>query len=146
MMPVENAFETLNSTLQEFRNFLDNLVATGEFSALKTALQTLQSFVPQIATMLNRVIALLQDLRNEIDGMDIGAIPNVDDAVTMLENVSSVLEAARAFLPGQENEIDEVMNVAHMVSSIPGLTTDLKENILSCIDAIIAHFSNLKAT
>jgi hypothetical protein len=146
MMPVENAFETLNTNLQEFKNFLDNLVATGEFAALKTALQALQNFVPQIATMLNRVIALLQDLRNEIDGMDLGAIPNVGDAVTMVENVSSVLEAARAFLPGQKKEIDEVMNVAHMVSSIPGLTADLKENILSCIDAIIIHFTNLKAT
>lgn len=146
MMPVENAFETLNSTLQEFKNFLDNLVATGEFAALKTALQTLQSFVPQIATMLNRVIALLHDLRSEIDGMDVGAIPNVDHAVTLVENVSSVLEAARAFLPGQADEINEVMNVARVVSSMPGLTANLKENILSCIDAIIAHFSNLKAT
>jgi hypothetical protein len=145
-MPVENAFETLNSTLQEFKNFLDNLVATGEFATLKTGLQVLQNFVPQIATMLNRVIVLLQDLRNEIDGMDLGAIPNVGDAVTMVENVSSVLEAARAFLPGQEKEIDEVMNVAHVVSSIPGLTANLKESILSCIDAIIVHFSNLKAT
>jgi len=145
MMPVENAFETLNSTLQEFKTFLDNLVATGEFAALKTALQTLQSFVPQIATMLNRVIALLQDLRNEIDGIDMGAIPNVDDAVTLVENVSNILEAARAFLPGQANEINEVMDVAHVVSSMPGLTGNLKENILSCIDAIIVHFTNLKA-
>jgi len=145
MMPVENAFETLNSTLQEFKTFLDNLVATGEFAALKTALQTLQSFVPQIATMLNRVIALLQDLRNEIDGIDMGAIPNVDDAVTLVENVSNILEAARAFLPGQANEINEVMDVAHVVSSMPGLTANLKENILSCIDAIIVHFTNLKA-
>jgi ABC-type transporter Mla subunit MlaD len=143
-MPVENLYEQLNDALQEFKSFLDKLVATDEFDILKTVLETLQGFVPQITQMIDKVIELLQDLKAGIAEIDLGNIPDLDTATKLSANITATLAAASPFLPGRHSEITTVVNTANVIASIPGLTEELRNKIIACIDVIIDRMTKLK--
>lgn len=137
-MADENLFQELNDVLQEFKTFLDENVPT-----IAPAIQAIASLVPQITDLIDQLIELMGKLKTEIENLDVSAIPGLEEATEFVENVKSFLEAAKNLLPDEEEAINDVLSVADVVGSLSGLD-DVKQEILDCVDAIVAHLNSLK--
>ena len=138
-MPEENIYQELKDVLQDFKDFLDENVAT-----IKPAVQALSSLIPQINELIDKLIDLLGKLKTEIENLDVSAIPGLGEASTFTEKVKDFLNASKNLLPDEADTIDDVLAVADVVSGLPSLD-DVKAEILSLIDAIVAHLNSLKA-
>ena len=68
-MAEDNLFEQLKSVLQDFKDFLDTNVPT-----IKPAIQALASLIPQIVDLLDLLIGLMNDLKTEVQNLDVSAI------------------------------------------------------------------------
>lgn len=138
-MPAENIYQELKDVLQDFKDFMDENVAT-----IKPAVQALSSVIPQINELIDKLIDLMGKLKTEIQNLDVNAIPGLEEASTFTEKVKGFLNASKNLLPDEADTIDEVLAVADVVSGLPSLD-DVKTDILSLIDAITAHLNSLKA-
>lgn len=139
-MAAENLFEDLKDVLQDFKDFLDQKVAV-----IKPAITALKSIIPdQIDDLLSKLIDLMNKLKTEIQNLDVGAIPGLDEASEFTAKVKGFLESAKNLLPDESDEIDDVLSVADVVSGLPSLD-DVKAEIIALIDAIIAHLNSLNA-
>jgi phage-related protein len=138
-MAAENIYQELKDVLQDFKDFLDENVPT-----IKPAIQALTSLIPQITELLDKLIDLMNKLKTEIENLDVSAIPGLAEASTFTEKVKAFLEAAKNLLPEEAETIDDVLGVADVVSGLPSLD-EVKADILSLIDAIVAHLNSLKA-
>lgn len=138
-MAAENIYQELKDVLQDFKDFLDENVPT-----IKPAIQALTSLIPQITELLDKLIDLMNKLKTEIENLDVSAIPGLAEASTFTEKVKAFLEAAKNLLPEETETIDDVLGVADVVSGLPSLD-EVKADILSLIDAIVAHLNSLKA-
>jgi len=137
-MAEKSLYEELKDVLQEFKGFLDANVPT-----IKPAIQALASFIPQITDLLDQLIELMNQLKTEIENLDVGAIPGLDEVSSFTGNVKSFLEASKSLLTDQTSTIDSILSVVDVVSGLPSLD-EVKAEILSLIDAISAHLSSLK--
>jgi ABC-type transporter Mla subunit MlaD len=137
-MADNNLFQELNDVLQEFKTFLDSNVPT-----IAPAIQAIASLVPQITDLLDQLIGLMNDLKSEIQNLDVSAIPGLAEATEFITMVKNFLDAAKNLLPEQGDTIDEVLAVADVVGGLSGLD-DVKQEILDTIDAIVAHLNSLK--
>ena len=134
-----NLFEELKSVLQEFKDFLDENVPV-----IKPAIQALGSIFSQINDLIDSLVSLLNDLKTEIDNLDVASIPGLDKVSEFTGGITSLLETAKNLLPDQSDAIDDVLRIANIASSLPTLD-EIKTEIKSLLDAIIAHLNSLKA-
>lgn len=134
-----NLFQELKDVLQEFKSFLDTNVPV-----IKPAMQALSGIIPQITELIDKLVELMGKLKAEIQRLDVGNIPGLSQASQFTQQVTSFLEAARTLLPNETSSINEVMEVASVVGSLPSLD-QLKSEILQLVDAITAHLNSLKA-
>lgn len=134
-----NLFEELKQVLQEFKDFLDANVPT-----IKPAIQALASLVPQIVELLDLLIGLLQQIKTEIQNLDVSAIPGLSEVSAFTGQITTLVEAARALLPDAlDDDVDQVLEVASVVTSLPSLD-QVKGEILTLVDAVVAHLNSLK--
>ncbi len=138
-MAEKNLFEELKDVLQDFKDFLDTNVPT-----IKPALQALSSVIPQVNELIDKLAGLMNSLKAEINKLDVSAIPGLAEASAFTTKVKTFLDAAENLLPGQQATITDVRNVADVVTGLPSLD-DVKAEILSLIDAIVAHLNSLKS-
>jgi len=137
-MAENNLFQELNDILQEFKTFLDQNVPT-----IKPAIQAIASLVPQVTDLIDKLVDLMQKLKAEIEKLDTSAIPGLSEATEFVDKVKGFLGAAKNLLPDEADTIDDVLGVADVVGSLSGLD-EVKQQILDCIDAIVAHLNSLK--
>lgn len=137
MDEVENVFAELDALLSEFRTFLET---DDTVQDIKSAVDALAQIVPPIGDILNRLKTIFEELRNEIQNINLDDIPEVDvnQIVEFAGKVKDTLQTARSFIPSQEENIDTVIDSADLIASVPTLTEDLKTSILESLNAIIA--------
>jgi hypothetical protein len=136
----ENLFEDLKDVLQDFKDFLDEKKAV-----IKPAITALKSIIPdQIEELFTKLIDLMNKLKAEIQNLDVGAIPGLEEASEFTGKVTGFLESAKNLLPEQSEEIDDVLSVADVVTGLPSLD-EVKAEILALIEAIVADLHDLNA-
>lgn len=138
-MDDKNLFEQLKEVLQDFKDFLDENVAT-----IKPAINALAGLIPQINELLDLLIGLMGSLKTEIENLDVSSIPGIEEVSSFTTKIRAFLEAAKNLLPDEEETIDEVLGVADVVSGLPALD-EIKTEILDLIAAITTHLESLKA-
>jgi predicted PurR-regulated permease PerM len=138
-MPEQNLYQELKDALQEFKDFLDTNVPV-----IKPAIQALSSMIPQINELIDKLISLMGDLRNEINNLNVGAIPGLDKVSQFTASVKTLLETSKNLLPGEADTIDDVLAVVNVVTGLPTLDT-VKADILALIDQIVPHLNSLKS-
>ncbi len=137
-MAEDNLFEQLKSVLQDFKDFLDANVPT-----IKPAIQALASLIPQIVDLLDLLIGLMNDLKTEVQNLDVSAIPGLDQVSQFTGQITTFLDTTKDLLPDQASTIEEIRSVANVVTSLPSLD-EVKTEILALIDGITAHLNSLK--
>lgn len=135
-----NLFQELKDVLQEFKDFLDENVAT-----IRPAINALAGLIPQINDLLNLLIGLMNSLKTEIENLDVSGIPGLEEVSAFTTRIRAFLEAARNLLPDEAGTIDEVLGVADVVTSLPSLD-EVRAEILALITAITAHLESLRAS
>lgn len=134
-----NLFDELKETLADFKQFLDDNVPT-----IKPAIQAIAGLIPQVNDLVDLLIELMNKLKTEIQNLDVSTIPGLDEVSSFTEKVKGLLDSARKLLPDDTAVIDEVSDVADVVTSLPSLDA-VKNEIVTLIDAINAHLNSLKA-
>ena len=137
-MPQTNLYEELRDLLAEFKEFLDENVAT-----IKPAVNALAALVPQINDLINQLVTLMNDLKTEIQNLDVSGIPGIGEVSEFTSKVKALLEASRGIL-NENDTIDEILRTADVVTSLPTLD-QVKGEILTLIDGIVVHLNSLKA-
>lgn len=138
-MAATNLFEELKTALTDFKTFLDQNVGT-----IKPAINALASLIPQINELIDKLIDLMGQLKTEIQNLDVGNIPGLAEASEFTEKIKGLLTTTKSLLPEQAGTIDEVLEVANVVSGLPSLDA-VKGEILALLDAINAHLASLKS-
>lgn len=138
MPPPTNLFQQLKDALQDFRDFLDENVPI-----IQPAIAALGAMIPQIEQLLDQLIELMGDLKEEIDNLDVGAIDGLAQVSQFTSGIKTLLETSKNLLPNQAGAINDVLAVVEVVGSLPSLD-EVKEEIKTLIDEIVVHLNSLK--
>lgn len=137
--PASNLFEDLKRVLTEFKQFLDQNVGT-----IRPAVAALRSVVPQVDELLDRLIALLGQLKTEIQNLNPGAVgPALTQVTQFTTSARTLLETARNLLPNEAGTLDEILGVLNVVGSLPSLDA-IKAEIATLLDAVVGHLRTLR--
>ena len=139
-MAQTNLFEDLRNALKDFKGFLDQNVPL-----IKPAIQSLKAIVPQITELIDKLITLMGELKTEIQKLlSSGPIQNLDKVTQFTAGITTLLTTAKTVVPAEAATIDDVLKVAQLAGSLPTIG-QLKDEINSLIDAIVAHLNSLKS-
>ncbi len=138
MADTPNLYEELKDALQEFNDFLDDNVPK-----ISAAIVALGSMFPKLKELIQQLIDLMGDLKEEIGKLDVTAVPGLKELSKFTAGVTTLLTTAKALLPKQEDTIDEVLDAVKVVGSLPSFN-DLKGEITTLIDKIVVHLNTLK--
>ena len=139
-MAAPNLFDELKDALTKFKTFLHDNVGT-----IKPVIAALKSIVPQITELIDKLIDLMGKLKTEIDKLNPGAVgAGLGKVTEFTDATKALLESAKALLPNEAGTINEVLDVANVVSSLPSLDA-VKDQLKQLIDEIVADLNQLKA-
>ncbi len=139
-MPPEDTFHQLQTVLQQFKTFLDTNKNT-----IKPAVEALKTVVPQVVDLIDKLIALMTEIRTEINNINPAAIPGLQQVTEFTGQVNSFLTAARPLLPAAgASTVDEVQSALGVVSGLGNLQ-GIKTQLLALIDDINADLTFLKS-
>ena len=133
-----NLYQELKDALQELKYFLQQNTAT-----IKPAIQALASLVPQVVTLIDELIGLLNQVKTEINNLNVSGIPGLAQVSQFTQTVTTFLNTAKALLPNEASTIDEVLGAASVIGSLPSLD-QFKQEIIELIDEIVADLKQLK--
>ncbi len=102
------------------------------------------SLIPQITELIDKLVDLMNKLKTEIQNLDVSSIPGLDEVSEFTTKVKAFLDSAKNLLPDEADTIDDVLSVADVITGLPSLD-EVKTEILSLLDAIVAHLNSLKA-
>jgi phage-related protein len=134
-----NIYQELKDVLQDFKDFLDDNVPT-----IKPAIQALSSLIPQVVELLDLLIGLMNDIKTEIQDLDVSAIPGLGEVSSFTDNIRAFLDASSDLIPDEaEGTVEDIRAVINVVGGLPSLD-EVKQDILDLVDAIVGHLNNLK--
>jgi ABC-type transporter Mla subunit MlaD len=133
-----NLYQELRDALQELKDFLQQNTGT-----IKPAIQALASLVPQVVTLIDDLVGLLNQVKTEINNLNVSGIPGLSQVSQFTQTVTTFLNTAKALLPNEASTIDEVLGAASVIGSLPSLD-QVKQEIIQLVDAIIADLNQLK--
>lgn len=139
MADTTNLYQDLKKALNDFKTFLDSNVAT-----LKPAISALKAILPQVGDLLDKLIALMGQLKTAIQNLNVSGIPGLSQVSQFTTAAKTLLQTAENLLPDQKTAIDEVLGVVDVVSGLPSLD-QVKTDILNLIDGIVSDLNSLKA-
>ena len=138
-MAENTLYEDLKEVLADFKSFLDDNVLT-----IKPAVQALASLIPKIVDLIDLLIELMNQIKTEIQNLDVGAIPGLDKVTEFTDQIKSFVETSKDLLPDDaKGTADDVLEVVNVVSGLPSLD-EVKDEIITLIDAIVVHLNSLK--
>ncbi len=137
-MAEKNLFEQLKDVLQDFKDFLDQNVPT-----IRPAIKALAGLIPQIGDLIDLLVGLMNDLKEEVQNLDLSGINNLDKVSEFTTKIGTFLDTTKDLLPEKAGTIDEIRSVVNVVTGLPSLD-ELKAEITGLIDAIVAHLNSLK--
>lgn len=132
-----NLFQELHDALTEFKQFIEANQAT-----LKTAVTGLKSIVPQVGDLMTKLIALMGQLKDAVNNLNVGAIAGLDKISEFTTTATKLLQTAEALLPQQKSAIDDVVSAANVVSGLPSLNA-IKQEILDLLTAIVTDLQTI---
>ena len=137
-MAATDIFQDLKDVLQEFKDFLDANVAI-----IKPAMKALASLMPQVVELINVLAKLLDQIKTEVQDLEVSSIPGLAGVSEFTGKISGLVEVAEPLLPDDlDHEVDQVLEVAAVVSSLPSLDA-IRHEIIALIDAVTAHLNSL---
>jgi hypothetical protein len=140
-MPAQNLFEDLKKALNDFKTFLDD-----KKNVIKPAIAPLNQLTGgRVTELLDKLIDLLNKLKEEISKIDLTQIPGLADVTTFTQSVKTLLETSKNLLPDQASTINDVLGVVDVVGGLQAVTTQLKDEVLNLLQAIIADLQFLKS-
>jgi hypothetical protein len=134
-----NLFEDLKKALQDLKDFL-----AGKIPVIKPAVAALKGLGLPIGDLLTQLISLLGKLETAINNLDTSQVPALDEISTFTGGVRAALDAAKNLLPDEADEIDAVLKIADVVTSLPSLG-QIKKEITDLIDAIVKDLQDLNS-
>jgi ABC-type transporter Mla subunit MlaD len=135
----DNLYQDLRDALADLAAFLQDKADT-----IEPAIQTLASLVPQVNDLIDKPIALLESLKTEINRLS-GNIPDgVEDAFAFAARIKDMVATARALLPFDSEAVDDVADIADLISGLPTLD-QLKTEILALIDTVKRLLTEMKS-
>jgi hypothetical protein len=136
----QNLYQDLKNALEQFKGFLDT-----NAPVIKPAIGPINTALGgRLFELLDKLIALMNQLKTEINGINVGAVPGLSQVSQFTTAVKTLLETSKNLLPNEAATIDDVLGVVNVVSSLPSLDT-VKADIISLINDIIGHLNNLKS-
>ena len=139
-MVAPNRFEELKSALDKLKTFLDDNVGV-----IKPGIAPLDQMTGgRMSEMITKLVDLMTSLKAEVDKLDPNVVPALSDHTTFTQNIKTLSETSMGLLPDQADTIDEILDVAEIVISLPSIEL-LREEIKALIDAIIPHLNALKS-
>ncbi len=138
-MAENTLYEDLKDVLQDFKTFLDENVAT-----IRPAVSALAEMIPKIVELIDLLIDLMNQIKTEIENLDVSAIPGLSEVSEFTTKIQSFVDTSKDLLPDDaKGTADDVLEVVNVVSGLPSLD-DVKTEILDLITAIVAHLNSLK--
>ncbi len=137
-MAEKNLFEQLKDVLQDFKDFLEDNIST-----IRPAIKALAGLIPQISDLIDLLVGLMNDLKEEVQNLDLSGINNLDKVSEFTTKIGTFLDTTKDLLPEKAGTIDEIRSVVNVVTGLPSLD-ELKAEITGLIDAIVAHLNSLK--
>lgn len=139
-MAAPNLFQELQNVLTEFNEFL-----TQHRGTIKPAIAPLDQLTGGRATeLIDALIDLMGKLKNEINQLDPNIVPGLAEVTEFTESVKTLLETSKGLLPDEADTIDDILDVADIVTGLPSVA-DLKTALIGLIEDIIGHLNFLKA-
>ncbi|MGE0883016.1 MAG: hypothetical protein AB7P14_05700 [Blastocatellales bacterium] len=140
-MPAQNLFDDLKKALSDFKTFLDD-----KKTVIKPAIAPLNQLTGgRVTELLDKLIELLNKLKEEVTKLDPAQIPGLADVTTFTQSVKTLLETSKNLLPDQTSTINDVLSVVDVVGGLQGLTTQVKQEVLDLLQAIIGDLQFLKS-
>lgn len=134
-----NLYQELKDVLADFKTFLDNNVAT-----IKPAIQALASLIPQIVDVIDLLVNLMNQIKTEIQNLDVSAIPGLSEVSQFTTQISNFLDAAADLLPDEtDSTVASIRSALNVVGGLPSLD-DVKQEILDLITTIVDDLNGLK--
>lgn len=140
-MAASNPYQDLKDALQEMWTLLDS---SEEYDAIAAAITALAVLFPQIEDVINKLISLLNDLKQAVDALEFSNVEGLEKVSQVMAAATAVAEAAKVLLPSNKQQgVTDVLNVLSQVSGFPSLKT-LKTDIIKLIDDINGKLVDLK--
>jgi|SRR5579859_1767740 len=132
----------LQTTLTDVLSFLQ--AHRGDIS---TAFKALSSLFPQVNALIDSLIKILNEIKTEIDKLDISKIQGVEQITGFTQKISAMLSAFATLLKGNpvETEINSVLDTVKTVGEIPQFAGQIKDTITKTIQQIIDQLNLIKA-
>lgn len=138
-MAEDNLYQELKNVLEDFKTFLDDNVST-----IKPAIQALASLIPQVVDVIDLLINLMNQIKAEIENLDVSAIPGLSEVSQFTSQITNFLDASADLLPSDtQGTVEDIRSVINVVGGLPSLD-EVKQDILDLIDAIVTHLNSLK--
>jgi len=139
-MASENVYQELKNALTELKKVLDS----PEYNAIAEAITKLAVVFPVIVELIDKLIALLKQLRQAITDLNVTGIAGLDKVAQVTDAATAVAKAAQVLLPANKQEgVNEVMKVLDQISGFPTLGT-VKDDLTKLIDDINGKLAGLK--
>lgn len=140
-MADENIYEELKDVLDGFKEFLEQ---QPRFDTIKTAIQSLASVIPKIVDVIDLLIDLMNQIKTEIQNLDVSAIPGLSDVSEFTGQITGFLDAAADLLSDQvSGTVDDIRSAINLVGGLPSLE-EVKADILELIEFIVGKLGELK--
>lgn len=137
-MATQNLFDDLKKALSDFKTFLDANVGT-----IKPAVKPLDTLTSgRVTELINKLIALMNELEAEVDKLGSTTVPGLDKFTTFTQNVTTLLQTSKSLLPNEASNIDDILSVANIVTSLPSVG-QVKDEIKTLIEGIKTNLNNL---
>lgn len=138
-MAENNLYQELKDVLEDFKKFLDDNVPV-----IKPAIQALAELISGIVDVINLLIDLMNQIKAEIEKLDVSAIPGLSEVSSFTSKIGSFLDTAGDLLPDDaDSTVADIRSALNVVGSLPSLD-EVKQDILDLIGAIIGHLNSLK--
>jgi ABC-type transporter Mla subunit MlaD len=134
-----NLFDDLKKALKDLKDFL-----AAKKDLIKPAVSALKGLGLPIGDLLTQLITLLNKLKTAIANLDTKQVPGLSDVSAFTGSVRATLQAAKSLLPDEAAQIDQVLGIADVVTSLPSLD-QVKKEITDLIDAIVADLQFLNS-
>jgi hypothetical protein len=136
----KSAYQDLKDTLTDLAKVLD----TPEYAAIADAISKPAKVFPVIVEVIEKLIALLKVLKQELIDLDVTGIPGLAKVTEVTVAAAAVANAAKLLLADSKKQgAQDVLDVLSQVAGFPDLET-LKKDIIPLIEGIIEKLDGLK--
>jgi hypothetical protein len=138
-MATPDLFQRLRKALSDLKTVLDT-----NSPVLKPAIQTLKLVLPQAGNLLGQLIGLLNDLKAEIQNLDVSNVTGLAQLSTFAASAEAVLRTSEDLLLDDKDNISDVLRILDVVEALPSLNAT-RADILALIDGIVADLNSLNS-